>query len=91
LLEQTDLLADLQSSLDNIEDSFVVCKKFENLDLEYSAKKPKCIGVIMVNAECGIMETTEEQISGLRMVIDVVQLGEALSEMIRIVDPRTTM
>jgi hypothetical protein len=36
----------------------------------------------MVNAKCGVMETTEEQISGLRMVIDVVQLGETLAEMI---------
>jgi hypothetical protein len=41
----------------------------------------------MINAECGVMETTEEQISWLQMVIGVVQLGEVLAEMI--VEPRT--
>jgi hypothetical protein len=67
------------------------------LHLHYSiiakfwTKKPKCIGVIMVNAECGVMETTEEQISGLRMVIGVVRLGEALAEMIGIVELRITV
>jgi hypothetical protein len=55
---------------------------------EFWTKKPACIGVIMVNAECGAMEITEEQISGLQMVIGALQLG-IIVEIIGIVELRT--